>query len=268
MWIKKQLLFEMILQELDGEFSRIGVRYMPIKGSYLILANLSQKISTRKMDDIDLLVEEQVFDTVKKHFAEHSAVRLVDNYWPFEFSFVYKPDTLNVYVEIHHQLNFAQRQNIPTPKLFERSINAAGSVRVLPCAEDGVLIAICHALAHIPFELRASLFDDIRVMCGQNGFSWERFWQYAVECGCQRFAALILSVYNYKFKQQVPVQSCTLFVRFCGLIINKFGYDRVPGILRRVIFELPFVKNPWWLISFKLHRNLNRVQSDGKGSAL
>ena len=69
-WVFKQFLYEDVLRDLDDHFQRLNIDYMPIKGAYLICAGLAQRIRSRTMVDIDILVREGDFNAVISYFSD------------------------------------------------------------------------------------------------------------------------------------------------------------------------------------------------------
>jgi hypothetical protein len=259
-WALQQLLYSEVLRRLDSHFTDLSIKYMPIKGAYLIASGLAASLPARKMADIDILLLPVNFGAASDYFRHLSCVRVSENYWPSETSFFFRLGQDFAYVELHSQLNFPQRFLLPAADLFARAMPGDG-MRVLPCAEDALLILICHALVHIAVEFRETVFQEITCLCGQKDFSWERFWKLAEGTGVKRFISFILSLYahetgNHRISPEVSAASA--YSNFSRLLLKPAVYGTMPSLLRKLLLEIPFVRDPWWLIRHKAKRTGNR----------
>jgi hypothetical protein len=260
-WALQQLLYAEVLRRLDTLFTELSIKYMPIKGAYLIARGLAAAMPSRKMADIDILLLPMNFAQASDYFRHLDCVRVSENYWPFETSFFFRLGSNNAYVELHSQLNFPQRFLLPATDLFARALPAGGQ-RVLPSAEDALLILICHALVHIAVEFRETVFPEISCLCGQEDFSWERFWKLAEGTGIKGFIGCVLSRYAQETGAHmiVPeVSAASAYSKFSGLLLKREVYGAMPALLRKLLLEIPFVRDPLWLIWHKAVRNAGRT---------
>jgi hypothetical protein len=232
---------------------------MPIKGAYLITSGLAGRMERRKMLDIDILVLPGDFQKAVEHFSHHPKAKPDQNYWPFEMSFHYDMGHAGVYVEIHHQINYPERFVLPAQDLFARSTHSSGPM-ILPCPEDAMLILLCHALVHIAYEFRGTVFEEISLISEQKGFSWERFWELSEGTGIRRFICMILSWYGERLKKGLTVPHLPLYSSIAKPLLTSSLYQFMPTIIRKLIFEIPFAAEPWKLIKKNYRRKAAAAQ--------
>jgi hypothetical protein len=251
-WVVKQMLYRELLAELDRHFKAMAVTYLPVKGAYLILAGLAEKIDSREMLDVDIIVSAKDFGRVRDYFAVCGQATLETDGWYFEQRVWYCLAGQRFLVEIHFLLNRPERFRLPTAELFARSLQKGDRLR-LPSPEDGLAIAVCHGLVHIAWSgLRPGIFDDIAVIAGQSGFSWERFEAIMAGTGISRFMHFLFLLYE---RQRGPCPYPRLKRPFgLRLLAVLFGarYGRMPMALQRLLFEIPFVADPWGMMG--VHR--------------
>jgi hypothetical protein len=250
-WKILQLVFGEILKELDSHFSKLKIHFMPIKGAYLIAGGLSEKMSVRRMDDIDILVAQKDFERVCSYFSGLPNVRFLKHHWWFEKEFSYVWGTFPCQLEIHCLLNYPQRFLLPTEDLFARSTVLSGTSILLPCPEDALLILLCHVLVHIGFELRDTLWDEITLISDQSGFSWPRFWRLVQPTGIKRFIRLILYRYEKRTGRKTSVPTIGISTVCLQVFLNNSVLQRLPRIVRRAVLEIPCTRQPWRLIFMK-----------------
>lgn len=249
-WAIKQLLFGDILNELEEHFAHIGVRYMPIKGAYLIASGLSEKIPERRMDDIDILVQSEHVQTVIDHYSAIPSVRLADNYWPFERNLFLSHQGVETCVELHWGLAYPERFELDPRDLFHRGWQAGRSL-VLPCREDALLILVCHTLVHIGFELRETVFDEISLICADSSFRWDVFWNNATEVGIDRFAGLLFGWYGSRTDERLPDKGYDVYTGILVSVLGERGYRTAPWWAKRLFWELPYTRKPVELVRRK-----------------
>jgi hypothetical protein len=242
-WALAQVVFAEALRELEKEFSSLSIRFMPVKGAYLITAGLAGRMAQRKMLDIDLLVLPEDFHKVANHFNHHPKATPKQNYWPFEMSFFYELGKARIFVEIHHQLNYPERFLLPAADMFSRSTPGKGCM-VFPCPEDALLVLVCHALVHISVEIRDTMFEEISLLAGQEGFSWERFWRLAGNTGIRNFIRLLLWRYADETGIKINLPKVSLYSRLIKPLFREGIFERMPVIVRKVLFEVPYIRNP------------------------
>lgn len=254
-WALSQLIFHDILEELGIHFTALQIPYMPIKGAFLICTGLAEKIKQRVIKDIDILVLPHDMQRASDYFSALKNVSVkkyfTDNSRPTETSLLYTSGKATVQVEIHSQINFHERFYLPTGELFARSIKAAEFLR-LPKPEDGLLIFLCHLQSHIPFEFYTSNGEELNALISVKGFDWEEFWQNSKKTGLESFIYFILRYYSQKYP--VPLRPSRRYP-YASLLAKMFSetwYNRLPRWLRRVLFDIPFVRKPLWLLTHKI----------------
>jgi hypothetical protein len=253
-WVLQQMVFGAALEDLEKEFAALSVRFMPIKGAYLIAAGLAERMRARKMLDLDLLLLPEDFEKATRHFSHHPHTRPDRNYWPFEMSFTYETAGAAVYVELHRRLNYPQRFLLPAHDLFSRGTNT-GIAQVIPCPEDALLILVCHSLVHIAYEMRGTIFEEVSLISGQTGFSWGRFWELAGSTGIVEYAGMLLARYAKVCKRDIPLPKPGLRARVLSPMIRPGVYRRLPVMVRKVMLEMAFVRDRWGLIKGKFARD-------------
>jgi hypothetical protein len=250
-WVFRQLLYAEVLRRLDNHFTELKIKYMPVKGAYLISSGLAEKMPFRQMNDIDILILPADFARASDYFKGQSTVRFVDNYWPFETSFYYQSGQASTYIELHHQLNYPERFYLPAVTLFKRSVQSGGML-VQPCPEDSLIIFLCHLFVHIAFEIRETVFDEIELLCCQNDFSWKKFWEFALPTGLGPFFFYVLRLFEKRKNRIVMLKTPTMYAVLCARMIGIEEYHKMPRLLRRLVLEIPFARNPLGLMMKKL----------------
>jgi hypothetical protein len=248
-WVVKQILYRDLLAELDSHFVAMGVDYMPVKGAYLILAGLAGQIEAREMLDVDIIVAEHDFVRVRDHFAACGRAELFVDEWYFEQPLMYTLGRQRLMVEIHYLLNRPERFRLPTEALFERSLQTGIRLR-LPCPEDALAIAVCHGLVHIAWSgFRDEVFNDVAVIASVPDFSWERFNRIMAVTGITRFMHFFFLVQERKLRRSTyPYLRRLLLLRMLAALFCTC-YGRLPYFVQRLLFEIPFVREPRALIA-------------------
>lgn len=250
-WVFRQLLYADVLARLDKHFTELKIRYMPIKGAYLIASGLAEKMPFRRMDDIDILILPADFAKASDYFKGLNTVRFVDNDWPFETSFYYQSGQTSAFIELHHLLNYPERFTLPVETLFSRSIQSRGML-VLPCPEDSLIIFLCHLFVHIAFEIRETSFDEIELLCGQDNFSWEKFWELSLPTGLGPFFYYVLRLFEKRKNRRIMLRKPAMYAVLCARMIGMEEYQKMPRFLRRLVLEIPFARDPLCLMMKKL----------------
>jgi hypothetical protein len=251
-WIHQQILWAEVLEDLDREFSRMGIRYMPIKGAYLICTGLAAKLASRTMADIDLLVLPEDFERACRGLEATGKTRpkkpLWDQTWEFEREYEYGEGLTACHVEIHKLINYEVRFLLPPKLLFERGV-ATSSLRVLPSAEDALLIHICHTLVHIVYCIKDTSFEETGLISAQAGFSWEEFWRRAKGTGVMGFCRFYIEWCKKTVGLQVVLpRGWFPYSTVMGRCAKIETYLRVDASIRRLLLELPMVRSPLWLL--------------------
>lgn len=254
-WIINQIMVHDALQSLDLHFQKLNITYMPIKGAYLVCTGLAEKMKQRTMRDLDILVKNQDMQIASDYFINLQSTKLKryykDNYRPTETAFLYPVNQAYISVEIHCQLNFSERFHLPTQKLFERSFNLS-QVKHLPSTEDSLCIFLCHLQSHIPLEYHYTTLEEVYLLSSQSGFSWPVFWEIAQTTGIESFLFFILKLFENTY--HLPIQSprSYLYAYLLSTVFTESRYKTMPGWLKRVLFDLPFVRKPGKLVFHKL----------------
>jgi hypothetical protein len=152
-------------------------------------------------------------------------------------------------VEIHSLLNRPERFILPPKELFERGVRK-GDFLWLPSTEDALAITVCHSLVHIAWSgFRDEVFNDVAVIASVPGFSWERFDMIVAFSGITRFMHFFFLLQVRKLRRSTyprvrrPLLLRMLAALFCAC------YGRLPYFVQRLLFEIPFVRDPWALIT-------------------
>jgi hypothetical protein len=242
-WIAKQMIFSDTLCILEGIFNAHGIKYLPIKGAYLLQSGLALKIKKRKMVDIDILVKREDFTKAAEALLNRAQTVEAKNVWPFERSFFIAVHEFRVCVEIHYQLNYPERFLLDTYDLFKRATLKSNAAYQLD-PHDALCVLICHALVHIPFSLAESIPDEIELISRVDGFKWEVFWERMLKTGADGFAVFIMLVYDKKTEKKTFIPNRNWYPRMLAqCYINGF-YKKLPEFFKRLFFELPFLKDP------------------------
>jgi hypothetical protein len=265
-WVFKQFLFEEVLRDLDDHFQHLNIDYMPIKGAYLICAGLARQIRSRTMVDIDILVRENDFNTVISHFRSIPDVSIAEGSWPvnkkgwqFEVAFYYPFGERTFNIDIHKLVNLRQRFILAPELLFSRGLQQGH--RTLPCAEDALIICLCHGLSHAGHVFSDALFDDVEFLANPL-IDWARFWEIASSTGAASFMYYVLRKYEKKEKiPLIPFPKKTLKFTYADILLLLEGdrdLGKLPSILRRLLLELPFSRNPTGLFLNKYIRSYRK----------
>ncbi len=250
-WVALQFIYGEMLDVIEKLFASRQYCFMPIKGAYLIRAGLTETITDRKMVDIDILIPENQFDEVCAWFHTVDGVLPKDNYWSFERSFIYPCMGFPVHLEFHRLINFPARFLLPNELLFERSVKVSDSC-FFPDSIDALLIHICHKLAHVIDGFEEQFYNEISLYSSQNGFSWKIFWERAEATGILNFIWLVLEKWKKKKKpDDFLLPECPSFYAAIISKTNLFMAGRNP-LLRKMFFEVPFVRNPIQLMLYKI----------------
>lgn len=254
-WQILQIAYEPVLKNIDTHFQKMAVTYMPIKGAFLILSGLGSIISSRKMKDIDILVQEKDFQKVVEYFNALEETEKVSSYWEFEQPFIYYFDNRKIYIEIHCLVNAPARFLLSTQNLFRRGI-FHNSCCIFPHPVDSMLIHVCHHLLHIYKRFDVSFFSEIKVLEQQIGFSWELFWEQAQKTGIKPFIWLMIKMYSKIEGKTIIIPNWS---NWYAVILNKFSlnqFSRMNPFYRKLLLEIPFVRSPLWLVKYKVLKTL------------
>jgi hypothetical protein len=125
-------------------------------------------------------------------------------------------------------------------------------MQILPCPEDALLVLICHALVHISYEIRETLFEEMKLVSGQKYFSWNHFWSLAKTTGIMSFVSFILLWYkNEIHDEKVIIKNKYFYIWFLAKALPVKWYRYVPFLFKRAI-EILFTNKSLWLIRNKL----------------
>jgi hypothetical protein len=253
-WKILQLVYGEMLDMLEKLFASQNFFFMPVKGAYLIKTGLAEKIETRKMVDIDILLKVDQFEAACQWFGLLENAREKYNYWKFERSFIYIFSGIPIHIEFHRLINFPARFLLQNEDLFKRGIRISCSC-ILPDAVDSLLIHICHKLAHVIDGFEDQFYEEISLYSSQEGFEWEIFWERACKTGILGFIWLVLETWKKKKKQDnfllpgSPSLYTTILSR-TGLFMKCES-----PIVRKMFFEVPFVRNIIQLTQYKIKKN-------------
>lgn len=254
-WAITQIILLEILEELEKEFNKINVDFMPIKGAYLISTGLSGQLENRKISDLDILVRLEDLDAASKHFAKLPQCKLIvwyeDNYRPNESVFKYKYNDITYTIEIMNSINSDSRFLLPSFDLFKRSSMIRKNL-YYPSVEDSLIIHICHLQSHIPFEFRETNVREALILIKQDTFNWDLFWKSVENTGMKRFFIFFLGFCNKSSKEFVIPKNRYYFTRLTSSWFTLARYNRMPSFLKRIFLDIPFTRKPFELILQKV----------------
>jgi hypothetical protein len=254
-WALRQAVFGTALAELDRHFEEMGVAYMPIKGAFLICAGLAERLDYRTMVDIDLLVRPTDFTAAAEGLRRRAGAVPRPGHWPFEQEFTYTVGAFPCHLELHRALNYDERFLLPTHELFERA-RTDTAVRMLPQPEDAMLLLLCHELVHIVRGFDRGHHSEMKLLAGLPRFSWQVFWQRARGTGAEGF--VYLSVLYFRRETGTECDLPPWRSRYADALFRLLPlrtYNRLPTLLRRLLLELPFVRDPLGLFGRRFRRS-------------
>ncbi|MBN1983246.1 MAG: nucleotidyltransferase family protein [Chitinivibrionales bacterium] len=257
-WFLTQELAREALLVLDSHFTTLQLRYMPVKGAYLINSGLAAAMKNRRMCDIDILVDERDLSRATDYFCKLEGFFLQEhcdnNYINAKSQIIMNVQTLEITVEIQCCMNSPGRYHLPVQELFQRS-SQSSTYRLIPSVEDSLLIFLCHFQQHIVFEFPATTFEEMHLLIEQHGFSWQRFWALAAATKIERFLSYMVSLYRTCHPETPPPPRRFFYPRMLQRFIAIEKHHQFAQWQRRIIFDVPFMASPFSLISGKL-RNL------------
>lgn len=264
-WALTQIILSDILQELGREFNSINIDYMPIKGAYLISSNLSEKLNSRKISDIDILVKPEDLKEASKYFANLPQCTLItwfeDNYRPTETVLKYHCKDIEYTVEIMDRINSEARFLLSSEDLFKRSI-FKGKNLYYPSPEDSLIIHICHLQSHIPFEFRETNTLEAQLLISQKNFDWKTFWSIAENTGMLSFIIFFLSFYNKDLMEDVILKKGHYYSKLIAHLFTIDRYNNTFSVIRRVMLDIPFTRKPFALLCQKIfNRNYDKKRN-------
>jgi hypothetical protein len=264
-WALRRLIVGQLLKDLDSHFRRIAVRYMPIKGAYLICRSLAERMAVRRMADIDILVEDSGLAVATEYFFSLANVTPLTHFSansrPYETQLCYKFAKADVPIELHSMVNFPQRFKLPVNELFERG-TPRGEALVLPSAEDALLITACHILTHLPFEFRETWGEEIGLIASQEGFDWQRFWRLAHGTDVPSAVYFVLGLFLEDVRKTTHAPRGYWYSDLQLRLARIVRVDKLPYWYRRAFLEIPFVRDPLWLVAHKIRHRRPGRQTD------
>lgn len=254
-WAITQIILSEILQEIENEFNKINIDFMPIKGAYLISTGLSEQLENRKISDLDILVRLDDLETASRHFINLPQCTLLvwyeDNYRPNETVLKYQYNDISYTIEIMNCINSDLRFLLPSNDLFERSVINKKNL-YYPTVEDSLIIHICHLQSHLPFEFRETSAQEALILIKQDNFNWDLFWKIVDSTGMKRFFVFFLSFCNKSSKEFILPQKGYGFTKFFSRLFTIARYNRMPSFLKRIFLDVPFTRKPFKLILQKI----------------
>ncbi len=244
MWAIQQLIVEKSLEDIHAVFRDGAIQYMPIKGAFLVGQGLASKITKRRMNDIDILVPKKDYKKAidflqrDKRFVKQRA-----DSSHFHSTLSYAIADTHIRLEVHHSFNDPLKYVLPSEDLFARC-RRVDSALCMPTLEDALLMAMCHALSHIGVYLTEQLFIDMDAIIAEKTFCWQLFWEYAKKTRAASWACFMAALYEKERGVSVTRPHCGLYVQLLSRRVSVQAVNRMPGVLRRLILEAPFVKRP------------------------
>lgn len=246
-WAGRQLLYQEALNLLISYLTEIDVPFLPVKGAYLIQSGKAALLKNREMKDIDIIVRQEDYTKVISFLLKQKQAKQLGGYWYFEEEIAINCLSLWVQIDIHYLLNFPSRFYISTDELFQRSLGDSKIYRMLS-PEDALLCTICHSLVHFAHDNKELPFDDITVMIQDKDFYWHRFWDLAKKTGVKNFIAYVITLCKIKRNITIPNLPKLSFYTRMLLKIPLSSIYKLPLIARRLLLEIPFVRNPFFLL--------------------
>lgn len=265
-WVLKQLFLKNVLDHLDKTLFLSNCQWMPIKGAYLIMSGLSEKITSRDMSDVDILVRPENFYTVMQIFRQdfrldgsavfdHSAENVFNEF-----------NGVQILLEIHHRLKPDYVFRLPVSELIGRGIPVTQSM-ILPCLEDALLIAVLHQLkGHLTHLPSTTLYGDIGAISEAPGFDWTKFWSFARETGVYRSVNMLLAMYNKDCGKNIPIRQRSPHIYFIEAAIRRKWFYRLPLLCRKLLVAIFFWRNPWAWMWFSVVHRLGRREKRVRGN--
>lgn len=254
-WAITQILLLEIICDLESIFEKIEVDIMPIKGAYLIISGLGDRIHNRRITDIDIIVKSADLKLSTEYLTSLPQFKILthykDNSRPTESIFEYSLKNFKFRIEIMSIINSEDRFFLPSEMLFARG-ELKRKRTYYPSAEDALLIMVCHLQSHIPFEFRESNFAEIKILSESMNFSWSKFWHLAEDTGMASFIYFIIKLYCRKMncKFEIPKRYFYPDLLLKHFTIEK--YHNMSTYKRRLILDIPFVRKPITLMFGKL----------------
>ncbi len=244
-WIVRRIVYGDTIAALDELFCEAKAEYIPLKGAHLICTGLADRMRERGMIDIDLLVRPTEYERIKRFLGSRPGIKSEPpDPWPFEQAFILARGGHGVRFELHRALNRPERFLLDVERLFSRSGPQTRFRRIMT-SEDALVVLLCHTLVHLVDGIRSQVFDEIGLLAGQKGFSWEHFFGALRETGIERFGRALLLRAARAGKLQLPVNLEDSGWAAALLGIRTPGRGRgVLTLLFRCCIESVFVRDP------------------------
>ncbi len=238
------------LDLLDTVFAAESIEYLPLKGADLAARGLADRIASRTMSDIDILVRPCDFARASGALAAMPGARRAEGHWPFEHEYAVVVDGAVERIELHSALNYPERFDLPAGDLFARAVRVSHT-RFLTDATDALLVTVAHALVHAAASFDNRCFGDIAALaqCGQ--VDWHAFCQRAERAGLWRFSSVIMRYAARAGVPQVP-GDCGSWYAHAVTLVPMGAWNRMPQFVRRVFLEAACVRDPVGLLLRRL----------------
>ena len=244
----QRILYREALDELHGLFRAWNLPYMPVKSALYLLDGTIDSLTPRSISDLDVLVAPPDFETAVRRFQETGNVAGPVRITSIQATLRYRFHGLDIEIDVHRALNHPQRFHLPVETLFSRARPCAVP-RFLPDAEDALLISACHLLAHVvehgipPFRC-----EELRVLSGARGFSWDTFARRVRQTGVERFLCFCLR-HARALPEGTALSDRTYpYARLLERLYPLLYSGYVPALIKRLLVEAYFVKNPLALL--------------------
>lgn len=163
----------LLLAELENiirGFEKAGVEAMAMKGAALIAGNLRSPLE-RGLTDIDLLVRPRQLAAARSVLRAGGFKPMGDSALAFIKDCGPEGELLApVIADLHFWLDY--RRDTEAVFTGARRVRLGAVSLLIPADEEHVLLLCAHGILHHACLPRTA-FDDVSVLCGADGFSWD-----------------------------------------------------------------------------------------------
>ena len=168
------------LERIIRGFEKAGVEAVVIKGAALIACGLRGPLE-RGLTDIDILIRPGRAGAARAVLLEQGFLPMPDSSSAFMKESGAGGEMLApVIADLHCWLDY--RSDCGPVFASSREVGAGAAVLRVPSNEEHVVLICAHGILHHACLSRTAL-EDVRVLCGAEGFSWDLLASVAREAG-------------------------------------------------------------------------------------